>query len=208
MGSASRTPPACTLNYAGLKVECAMTDLNIKRSPFKDDGDPLRAELPSARSRSSRSRSTRWSGRLRRLIDVGKSYDRKGSVDRPQGQHADRGGVRGDAPSVPTSRSTGCLFLVVLFEPGRRRARCIRPSRRARCRRPPTSRRRRRTSTRSSPARRSSCWLFRYFGSSAAWWLIADANPTAFPARPRRRARCSPSRPTASPGRVERTRSF
>ena len=26
---------------------------------------------------------------------------------------------------------------------------------------------------------------FRYFGSSAAWWLIADANPTALPARPR-----------------------
>ena len=48
---------------------------------------------------------------------------------------------------------------------------------------------------------------FRYFGSSAAWWLIADANPTAFPID------LTPGTvlaiPTdASPGRVERTRSF
>jgi hypothetical protein len=48
---------------------------------------------------------------------------------------------------------------------------------------------------------------FRYLGSSSAWWLIADANPTAFPLD------LAPGAvvaiPTdASPGRVQRTRSF
>jgi nucleoid-associated protein YgaU len=48
---------------------------------------------------------------------------------------------------------------------------------------------------------------FRYFGSSAAWWLIADANPAAFPLD------LAPGTvlaipADASPGRVERTRSF
>ena len=28
-----------------MKVECGMTDLNIKMVAFKDDGDPLRAEV-------------------------------------------------------------------------------------------------------------------------------------------------------------------
>ncbi|MGI9097963.1 MAG: LysM peptidoglycan-binding domain-containing protein [Solirubrobacteraceae bacterium] len=46
-----------------------------------------------------------------------------------------------------------------------------------------------------------------YLGSSASWWMIADANPTAFPAV------LQPGTtivvPTeAAPGRVRRTRSF
>jgi nucleoid-associated protein YgaU len=48
---------------------------------------------------------------------------------------------------------------------------------------------------------------FRYLGSSEAWWLIADANPTAFPgALEPGSAIVIPT--DASPGRVERTRSF
>jgi nucleoid-associated protein YgaU len=48
---------------------------------------------------------------------------------------------------------------------------------------------------------------FRYLGSSAAWWMIADANPAAFPLD------LVPGTVLAiptdvSPGRVERTRSF
>jgi hypothetical protein len=46
-----------------------------------------------------------------------------------------------------------------------------------------------------------------YLGSSEAWWMIADANPVSFPAAlvPGTRMRI----PTdASPGRIERTRSF
>ena len=48
---------------------------------------------------------------------------------------------------------------------------------------------------------------FRYLGSSSAWWMVADANPAAFPLD------LKPGTvlaiPTdASPGRVERTRSF
>jgi nucleoid-associated protein YgaU len=48
---------------------------------------------------------------------------------------------------------------------------------------------------------------FRYFGTGTAWWLIADANPTAFPLD------LAPGTvlaipADASPGRVERTRSF
>jgi hypothetical protein len=48
---------------------------------------------------------------------------------------------------------------------------------------------------------------FRYLGSSGAWWMIADANPATFPLD------LAPGTvvaiPTdASPGRVERTRSF
>jgi hypothetical protein len=70
-------PPACTLNYAGLKVECAMTDLNIKMVAFKDDGDPLRAEVQCTLKEQSFSTDP-VVGTVERLIDVGKSYDRKG----------------------------------------------------------------------------------------------------------------------------------
>jgi nucleoid-associated protein YgaU len=48
---------------------------------------------------------------------------------------------------------------------------------------------------------------FRYFGSSAAWWLIADANPAAFPLDlPPGTVLAIPT--DASPGRVERRRTF
>lgn len=48
---------------------------------------------------------------------------------------------------------------------------------------------------------------WRYFGSSEAWWRIADANPTVFPLD------LTPGRRVALPagadtGRVERTRRF
>ena len=46
-----------------------------------------------------------------------------------------------------------------------------------------------------------------YLGSSAAWWMIADANPTMFPATLQPGSKIVI--PTdAHPGRVERTRSF
>jgi hypothetical protein len=38
-------PPPCSLYYAGLSLECVMTDLNIKVTAFKDDGKPARAEV-------------------------------------------------------------------------------------------------------------------------------------------------------------------
>lgn len=38
-------PPPCSLVYAGLSLECVMTDLNIKVTAFKDDGKPARAEV-------------------------------------------------------------------------------------------------------------------------------------------------------------------
>jgi hypothetical protein len=47
----------------------------------------------------------------------------------------------------------------------------------------------------------------RYLGASEAWWMIADANPPMFPAELEPGAQLAiPT--TASPGRVERTRSF
>ena len=70
-------PPACTLNYAGMKVECAMTDLNIKMVAFKDDGDPLRAEVQCTLKEQSFSTDP-VVGTIERLVDVAKSYDRKG----------------------------------------------------------------------------------------------------------------------------------
>jgi hypothetical protein len=70
-------PPACTLNYAGVKVECAMTDLNIKLVAFKDDGDPLRAEVQCTLKEQAFSIDP-VVGTIERLVDVAKSYDRKG----------------------------------------------------------------------------------------------------------------------------------
>ncbi len=48
---------------------------------------------------------------------------------------------------------------------------------------------------------------WRYFGSSASWWHIADANPLAFPLdyRPGATVQVPPARGV---GRVLRTRSF
>jgi hypothetical protein len=70
-------PPACTLNYADLKVECAMTDLSIKMVSFKDDGDPLRAEVQCTLKEQSFSTDP-VVGTVTRLVDVAKSYDRNG----------------------------------------------------------------------------------------------------------------------------------
>lgn len=38
-------PPPCTFIYAGLAMDCVMTDLNIRHVAFKEDGSPLRAEV-------------------------------------------------------------------------------------------------------------------------------------------------------------------
>jgi hypothetical protein len=70
-------PPACTLNYAGIKVECAMTDLNIKIVAFKEDGDPQRAEVQCTLKEQAFSVDP-VVGTIERLVDVGKSYDRTG----------------------------------------------------------------------------------------------------------------------------------
>ncbi len=39
------TPPSCTLRYAGITAECVMTDLSIKMTDFRFDGEPVRAEV-------------------------------------------------------------------------------------------------------------------------------------------------------------------
>jgi len=70
-------PPPCTLNYAALSVECVMTDLNIKLVSFQDDGDPLRAEVQCTLKEQSFSTDP-IVGTVTRLVDVAKSYDRKG----------------------------------------------------------------------------------------------------------------------------------
>ena len=73
-------PPTCTLNYGGLKVECVMTDLNIKLVSFKDDGDPLRAEVTCTLKEQTFSLDP-LTGTVTRLIDVAKSYGRAGIGD-------------------------------------------------------------------------------------------------------------------------------
>lgn len=70
-------PPSCTLNYGGLSVECVMTDLNIKLVAFKDDGDPLRAEISCTLKEQTFSTDP-LIGTVTRLIDVAKSYNRAG----------------------------------------------------------------------------------------------------------------------------------
>jgi hypothetical protein len=70
-------PPACTLNYGGLSVECAMTDLNIKLVAFKDDGDPLRAEVSCTLKEQTFSTDP-IVGTIKRLTHVGQSYFRAG----------------------------------------------------------------------------------------------------------------------------------
>jgi hypothetical protein len=71
------TPPPCTLNYGGLSVECVMTDLNIKMVAFKDDGDPLRAEVQCTLKEQSFSVDP-IVGTFTRLNDVRLSYHRAG----------------------------------------------------------------------------------------------------------------------------------
>jgi Contractile injection system tube protein len=71
------SPPPCTLNYGGLSVECVMTDLTIKMVSFKDDGDPLRAEVQCTLKEQSFSIDP-VVGTVTRLVDVAKSYNRAG----------------------------------------------------------------------------------------------------------------------------------
>jgi hypothetical protein len=70
-------PPTCTLNYGGLSVECVMSDLTIKLTAFKDDGDPLRADVQCTLKEQTFSLDP-VIGMVTRLIDVGKSYHRAG----------------------------------------------------------------------------------------------------------------------------------
>lgn len=39
------TPPEVSFSYGGISSTCVMTDLNIKLTSFKDNGDPLRADV-------------------------------------------------------------------------------------------------------------------------------------------------------------------
>jgi hypothetical protein len=57
-----------------------MTDLNIKLVSFQDDGDPLRAEVQCTLKEQSFSTDP-VVGTIERLVDVAKSYDRKGFGD-------------------------------------------------------------------------------------------------------------------------------
>lgn len=70
-------PPLCTLNYAGLSVECAMTDLTIKHTAFKDDGDPQRAEVRCTLKEQTYSTDP-IIGTVKRLYHVARSYGRAG----------------------------------------------------------------------------------------------------------------------------------
>jgi hypothetical protein len=71
------TPPTCTLNYAGLSVECVMTDLTIKHTAFQDNGDPLRAEVSCTLKEQTFSTDP-IVGLVKRTIDVARSYGRAG----------------------------------------------------------------------------------------------------------------------------------
>ena len=70
-------PPSCTLNYGGLSVECVMSDLNIKLVAFKEDGDPLRAEVSCTLKEQTFSIDP-LVGTVTRLVDVSRGYGRKG----------------------------------------------------------------------------------------------------------------------------------
>ncbi|MGH9277037.1 MAG: hypothetical protein ACRD12_02860 [Acidimicrobiales bacterium] len=70
-------PPSCTLNYGGLSVECVMADLAIKLVSFKDDGDPLRAEVQCTLKEQTFSTDP-IVGTFKRLYHVGRSYGRAG----------------------------------------------------------------------------------------------------------------------------------
>ena len=70
-------PPTCTLNYAGLSVECVMTDLTIKHTTFQDNGDPLRAEVSCTLKEQTFSTDP-IVGLVKRTIDVARSYNRAG----------------------------------------------------------------------------------------------------------------------------------
>ncbi len=70
-------PPTCTLNYAGISVECVMTDLTIKHTTFQDNGDPLRAEVTCTLKEQTFSTDP-IVGLVKRTVDVARSYGRAG----------------------------------------------------------------------------------------------------------------------------------
>jgi hypothetical protein len=69
------TPPTCTLNYGGLSVECVMTDLTIKVTAFKDDGDPLRADVTCTLKEQTYSTDP-LVGTIKRIAGIIDSYER------------------------------------------------------------------------------------------------------------------------------------
>jgi hypothetical protein len=72
-----KTPPEVSLSYGGISATCVMTDLNIKIMAFKDNGDPLRAEVDVTLKEQTYSASPIVEFALR-TVDVAKSFDRKG----------------------------------------------------------------------------------------------------------------------------------
>ncbi|GIH79209.1 hypothetical protein [Planobispora longispora] len=70
-------PPELTLNYAGLSATCVMTDLTIKMVAFKDNGDPLRAEVTTTLKEQTFSHAPIVEF-VTRHVDVARSYGRKG----------------------------------------------------------------------------------------------------------------------------------
>jgi hypothetical protein len=70
-------PPEVSLSYGGISTTCVMTDLDIKLVAFKDDGDPLRAEVNVTLKEQTLSLSPMVEFAVR-YIDIARSYDRKG----------------------------------------------------------------------------------------------------------------------------------
>jgi hypothetical protein len=70
-------PPLCSLYYAGLSVTCVMTDLNIKVTSFKEDGDPQRADVSVTLKEQTLSVGPIIEF-ITRNVDVVRSYNRKG----------------------------------------------------------------------------------------------------------------------------------
>ena len=70
-------PPLCTLNYAGLSLECAMTDLTIKHTAFKEDGDPQSADVRVTLKEQTFSTDP-VVGTVKRIYHVSRSYERAG----------------------------------------------------------------------------------------------------------------------------------
>jgi hypothetical protein len=70
-------PPTCTLNYAGLSLDCVMSDLSIKHTAFQDNGDPLRVEVSCTLKEQTFSTDP-IIGMIKRNIDIARSYHRAG----------------------------------------------------------------------------------------------------------------------------------
>lgn len=73
-------PPECDLVYGGLSITCVMTDLDIKVTAFHEDGTPQRAEVSVSLKEQSFA-FTPMTDVIKRTINVGRSYDRKGIGD-------------------------------------------------------------------------------------------------------------------------------